>query len=48
MVKWQWIKGHQDDDVKYENLDKWAKANILVDNLAKAYWNHLSAQSYEP
>jgi hypothetical protein len=31
-----------------ENLDDWAKANILVDNLAKAYWNHLSAQSYEP
>jgi surfactin synthase thioesterase subunit len=38
-VRWRWIKGHQDDAVSYDDLDDWAKANVLVDNVAKAYWN---------
>jgi ribonuclease HI len=46
-VNWRWIKGHQDNDVKFANLDNWAKANLLVDNLAKAYWNHLCSIEHE-
>jgi hypothetical protein len=40
-VKWKWVEGHQDDD-QSSHLDEWAKANILVDNIAKAFWNHLN------
>ena len=40
-MHWKWIEGHQDDHVAYADLDEWAQANILVDNVAKAYWNHL-------
>jgi hypothetical protein len=47
-VHWRWIKGHQDDDVLYEDLDDWAQANVLVDNIAKAYWNHVSSTNSEP
>jgi hypothetical protein len=39
-VKWHWIKGHQDDDLDYENLDSWAKNNVQADTMAKLYWNH--------
>ncbi len=40
-VKWKWVEGHQDDD-QSSHLDEWAKANILVDNIAKAFCNHLN------
>jgi ribonuclease HI len=46
-VHWKWIKGHQDDDANTE-LDEWAKANVMVDNLAKSYWNHLCSVEHEP
>ena len=46
-VKWKWVEGHQDDD-KSTHLDEWAKANILVDNMAKAYWNHLNHGDHTP
>jgi hypothetical protein len=39
-VKWHWIKGHQDDDIDYGNLDFWAKTNVQADMMAKLYWNH--------
>jgi hypothetical protein len=39
-ITWHWIKGHQDDDVDYENLDSWAKNNVQADTMAKLYWNH--------
>ena len=42
-IHWKWIEGHQDDHAQYSDLDEWAQANILVDNVAKAYWNHLCA-----
>jgi hypothetical protein len=35
-VKWKWVEGHQDDD-KSLTLDEWAKANIMTDNMAKAF-----------
>ena len=47
-INWRWIKGHQDDDVSYDDLDEWAKANVLVDNIAKAYWNHVATTGPEP
>jgi hypothetical protein len=47
-IHWQWIKGHQDDDVHFDDLDEWAKANVLVDNIVKAYWNHVVAKGAEP
>jgi hypothetical protein len=39
-VKWHWIKGHQDDDIDYQNLDSCAKNNVQADTMAKLYWNH--------
>jgi hypothetical protein len=42
-IHWKWIEVHQDDHAQYDDLDEWAQANILVDNVAKAYWNHLCA-----
>jgi hypothetical protein len=47
-IHWKWIKGHQDDDVSFDDLDEWAKANVLVDNIAKAYWNHVVTEGSEP
>jgi hypothetical protein len=47
-IHWRWTKGHQDDGVSYDNLDDWAKANVLVNNIAKAYWNHVAATATEP
>jgi hypothetical protein len=47
-VRWKWIEGHQDDHVDYEDLDDWAKANVLVDNVAKAYWNHVLQMGESP
>jgi hypothetical protein len=47
-VQWRWIKGHQDDEVSYDDLDDWAKANVLVDNVAKAYWNRVASTASEP
>ena len=46
-VKWKWVEGHQDDD-KSTHLDEWAKANILVDNMAKAFWNSLNKAEHTP
>jgi hypothetical protein len=39
--KWRWIRGHQDDNKAFKDLDKWAQWNTEVDNIAKAYWVHL-------
>ena len=35
------VAGHQDDDDGIEVLDRWAKLNIKMDSLAKAYWNDM-------
>jgi hypothetical protein len=37
------VEGHQDDD-GIEELDRWAKLNIEMDNLAKVYWNELQEE----
>ena len=47
-VKWKWIRGHQDDDKTYDELDDWAQANVRMDELAKAYWKHLKQKNYQP
>jgi hypothetical protein len=39
-ITWHWIRGHQDDNDDYQNLDTRAKLNIQADSLAKAFWNH--------
>jgi hypothetical protein len=31
-----------------EDLIDWAKANMLVDDIVKAYWNHMVAEGSEP
>jgi hypothetical protein len=38
-VTWSFrhVKGHQDEDLKVK-LDQWARLNIQMDHLAKAYW----------
>ena len=38
-VKWSYrhVKGHQDDDGT-RKLDRWARLNVEMDNLAKAFW----------
>jgi hypothetical protein len=35
-IQWegQYVKGHQDDSTKEEELDEWALANILADTNA--------------
>ena len=45
-VHWKWIKGHQDD---FQGpLDEWARANIYMDSMAKAYWNYLNNTGHCP
>jgi hypothetical protein len=33
--KFRHILGHQDDDLEFTNLDRWAQLNVLVDTIAK-------------
>jgi ribonuclease HI len=40
-LKWKWIEGHQDDNVKFEDLDPLSQDNVLADSLAKAHLNQL-------
>ena len=39
-LKWKYIhvEGHQDKNTPVEELDEWAKANVLADQLAKEFW----------
>ena len=39
------VKAHQDDDKNYEDLDSWAKANVIADKVAK---NHLKRIQNKP
>jgi hypothetical protein len=45
-VHWKWVGGHQDNNSS--TLDEWAKANVMVDHIAKAFWNHLSGSGHTP
>jgi hypothetical protein len=47
-VHWKWIKGHQDDGPSHDPLDEWARANIYMDSMAKAYWNYLNQTGHCP
>jgi hypothetical protein len=47
-IQWKWIKGHQDDDLKFADLDPMVKDNVLADNLAKSYLNKLISENYDP
>jgi hypothetical protein len=47
-IQWKWIEGHQDDALNYSQLDPLAQDNVLTDNLAKAFLNHLIHQDYTP
>ena len=35
----RWVAGHQDDSLRFEELDRWSQLNVECDGLAKAYWN---------
>ena len=35
--KYQHVRGHQDDHVYYENLDRMSQLNVLMDEGAKVY-----------
>jgi hypothetical protein len=37
-IKCKWVKGHQDDDMAYENVSRSAQLNIDADALASAYY----------
>jgi hypothetical protein len=45
-IHWQWVEGHQDNTSS--KLDKWAKANVMADHLAKAFWNQLNSSGHTP
>jgi hypothetical protein len=40
-LKWagRWVKGHQDDHIRYEDMDRWRQLNVECDGLEKDYWN---------
>ena len=38
-IKWEWVKGHQDNQVAFEELDTISQDNVLADAIAKAYMN---------
>jgi hypothetical protein len=40
-LKWtgRWVEGHQDDQHRLEDIDRWGQLNVECDGLAKDYWN---------
>jgi len=38
--------GHQDDTTNYDDLDCWARDNVLVDGLAKDLANNLILRKF--
>jgi hypothetical protein len=45
-IKWKphHVKGHQDDDVAYAELDRWGQLNVDMDTLAKQHWQHINQE----
>ena len=43
-----WVRGHQDDDARFEELDPWAQTNIHMDRLAKIHWDRLNSNRPGP
>jgi hypothetical protein len=41
--RWHWVCGHQDKHVPHHRLDFWARTNVEMDSLAKAFWEALDA-----
>ena len=43
-VMWisKWVKGHQDDDRRDNELDSWARLNVEMDAIAKTHWDKLN------
>jgi len=35
----RWVEGHQDDLLRFEEINRWSQLNVECDRLAKAYWN---------
>ena len=44
----KWVKGHQDVQRQYSELDTWAKLNIAMDELAKHHWTTLNTHRPAP
>ena len=40
-VKWTWIKGHEDDHISFARLSPIAQDNVIANNIAKTYVEHL-------
>jgi hypothetical protein len=34
-----WVEGHQDDQLQFEDLDRWSQLDVECNGLAKHYWN---------
>lgn len=49
-IKWtrQHVKGHQDREIKYKDLDPWAKANVRADHLAEDMRNRMQRMDERP
>jgi hypothetical protein len=46
-IKWtphHHVKGHQDNDTAYAELDCWGQLNVNMDNLAKQHWQHVNQE----
>ena len=46
--KWQWIKGHQDDDIHELDLSPLAQDNVLADRMAKQWLQSCINDQYTP
>ena len=47
-IKWKWVEGHQDDHKSWNELDEWARLNVRMDSLAKAYWQFCAELAIQP
>jgi hypothetical protein len=45
---WEWIEGHQDDEVQFCDLPGRAQDNVLMDNLAKAFLDSQIQEKWRP
>ena len=42
----RWVEGHQDDQLHFDDLDRWSQLNVECDGLAKDYWNACTESDY--
>jgi hypothetical protein len=47
-LQWQWIQGHQDNDIPYHALSGLAQDNVQADNIAKQRLNWCGKAGFQP